>query len=72
MANVISRPIEQAAAPLELDKAGVMVGFIGGLVAMLAYQHSVPDASALLSVALVAVSTWLGVKSAQAVARALR
>jgi hypothetical protein len=72
MANVISRPIEQAAAPLELDKAGVIVGFIAGLVAMLAYQHSVPEASAVLSVALVAASTWLGVKSAQALARVLR
>ncbi len=72
MANVISRPIEQAAAPLELDKAGVMIGFLAGLAAMLAYQHSVPDASALLSVALIAASTWVGVKSAHAAARVLR
>ena len=42
MANVMSQRIERAASDstlLELDKAGVILGFLVGLIAMLAYQR---------------------------------
>lgn len=76
MANVMSQSIDRttarSSAPLELDKAGVMLGFLVGMVLMLAYQHGVEGASAGLSVALVAASTWVGLKAAQALGRLMR
>lgn len=75
MANVMSQRIERAASDstlLELDKAGVILGFLVGLIAMLAYQHGVEEPSMALGAALVAASTWLGLKGAQVLTRLLR
>ena len=75
MANVMSHRFERATSDttlLELDKAGVIVGFLVGVVGMLAYQHGVEAPSAWLSAGMVALSTWGGLRIAQGLARVLR
>lgn len=75
MANVMSHRLERATSEttlLELDKAGVILGFLIGLIAMLAYQHGMEEPSMTLGAALVAASTWLGLKTAQALTRLMR
>lgn len=75
MANVMSHRFERATSDttlLELDKAGVILGFLLGLVGMIAYQHAVESPSALVSAGLVAVATWAGLRVAQGLARLVR
>jgi hypothetical protein len=75
MANVMSHRFERATSDttlLELDKAGVILGFLLGLVGMIAYQHAAESPSALLSAGMVALATWAGLRVAQGVSRVLR
>ncbi|NBD21650.1 hypothetical protein GTZ97_13335 [Aquabacterium fontiphilum] len=70
MANVATQiEVRSQSLPLDLDKAGVMVGFVTGVILMLALMHNVPEASGWLGAAVVATSTWLGLRGAQAITR---
>jgi len=73
MVNVATQnEVQSQSLPLDLDKAGVMVGFVAGVALMLALMHNVPDASGWAGAAVVALSTWGGLRLAQMLARAIK